>query len=64
MAEPLFELSRTGLRFDPDDPVLARAAWSRIAEPGDPVAGALVGHLGPVGALDWLLDAARAPAHA
>ncbi|MFI2485689.1 DNA-processing protein DprA [Promicromonospora kroppenstedtii] len=61
MTDPLFELPRTGLRFDRDDPVLARAAWSRIAEPGDPVAGALVGHLGPVDALDWLIDAARDP---
>lgn len=61
MGEPLFDLPRTGLRFDTDDPVLARAAWSRIAEPGDPVAGALVGNLGPVAALDWLVDAARSP---
>jgi DNA processing protein len=61
MGEPLFDLPRTGLRFDADDPVLARAAWSRIAEPGDPVAGALVGNLGPVAALDWLVDAARSP---
>lgn len=61
MDDPLFELPRAGLGFDTDDPVLARAAWSRIAEPGDPVAGALVGNLGPVGALDWLVDAARAP---
>ncbi|MFC8796887.1 DNA-processing protein DprA [Promicromonospora sp. NPDC057138] len=64
MGEPLFELPRAGLRFDADDPVLARAAWSRIAEPGDPVAGALVGNLGPAGALDWLVDAARAPERA
>jgi DNA processing protein len=64
MGEPLFELPRAGLGFDADDPVLARAAWSRIAEPGDPVAGALVGHLGPVGALGWLVDAARAPQQA
>jgi len=61
MGEPLFDLPRTSLRFDAADPVLARAAWSRIAEPGDPVAGALVGNLGPAGALDWLLDAARDP---
>ncbi|MFI2363221.1 DNA-processing protein DprA [Promicromonospora sp. NPDC019610] len=64
MADPLFELPRARLRFDPADPVLARAAWSRIAEPGDPVAGALVEQLGPVDALDWLLDAARAPERA
>lgn len=30
---------------------LARAAWSRLVEPGDPVAGALVASLGPVEAL-------------
>ena len=64
MGEPLFELPRAGLGFDTGDPVLARAAWSRIAEPGDPVAGALVGNLGPVGALDWLVDAVRAPERA
>jgi DNA processing protein len=64
MGEPLFELPRAGLGFDTEDPVLARAAWSRLAEPGDPVAGALVGNLGPVGALDWLVDAARAPERA
>jgi DNA processing protein len=61
MGDPLFDLPRPSLRFDADDPVLARAAWSRIAEPGDPVAGALVGNLGPVAALDWLVDAARSP---
>lgn len=64
MADPLFQLPRAALGFDMDDPVLARAAWSRLAEPGDPVAGALVGHLGPVAALDWLVDAARAPERA
>lgn len=37
-----------------DEEVLARAAWSRLAEPGDPVAGALVGTLGPVDALAWV----------
>ncbi|MFD2796212.1 DNA-processing protein DprA [Promicromonospora vindobonensis] len=61
MGEPLFDLPRAGLGFDVDDPVLARAAWSRIAEPGDAVAGALVSNLGPVGALDWLVGAAQAP---
>lgn len=42
------------LPFDTSDPVLARAAWSRIAEPGDEAAGAAVETLGPAGALDWL----------
>ncbi|MHA7135590.1 DNA-processing protein DprA [Oerskovia turbata] len=44
--------------FDVGDPVLARAAWSRLAEPGDPVASALVTHLGASEALAWLYDAA------
>ncbi|MDR1426343.1 MAG: DNA-processing protein DprA [Bifidobacteriaceae bacterium] len=48
--------------FETADPLLARAAWSRIAEPGDRDAGVLVGRLGPVAALEWLLAVAdRAP---
>lgn len=35
----------------------ARAAWSRLAEPGDVVAGALVGALGAADALVWLREA-------
>lgn len=42
-----------------EDVLLARAAWSRLVEPGDEVAGALVGALGPVEALAWLRHAAR-----
>lgn len=38
----------------PSETLLARAAWSRLAEPGDLVAGALVAALGPVDALAWL----------
>ncbi|GEN79339.1 DNA processing protein DprA [Actinotalea fermentans] len=34
--------------------LIARAAWSRLVEPGDAVAGALVAALGPQEALDWL----------
>jgi DNA processing protein len=49
-------MSRLG--FDAHDPHLARAAWSRLAEPGDEVAGALVAPLGASGALDWLVEAA------
>ncbi|MCP2263829.1 DNA-processing protein DprA [Promicromonospora thailandica] len=64
MDEPLFDLPRAGLRFDADDEVLARAAWSRLAEPGDAVAGALVDSLGPADALRWLVDAAGAPERA
>lgn len=37
--------------------VVARAAWSLVAEPGDPVAGAVVGALGAEAALDWLRGA-------
>ncbi|MBO1751553.1 DNA-processing protein DprA [Actinotalea sp. BY-33] len=37
---------------------LARAAWSRLVEPGDVVAGALVASLGPVEALAWLRSVA------
>lgn len=43
--------------------VLARAAWSRLVEPGDLVAGALVEALGPVEAWEWVraaLDRGRA----
>ena len=41
--------------FDPE--TLARATWSRIAEPGDVVAGALVAALGAEPALAWLREA-------
>src|SRR5690606_34669841 len=37
--------------FDPDDERVARAAWSRIAEPGDEAAGFVVAELGAAGAL-------------
>ncbi|MFV0426233.1 MAG: DNA-processing protein DprA [Beutenbergiaceae bacterium] len=47
--------------FDADDPLLARAAWSRVSEPGDRVAGALLAQLGPVAALAWLLSGADQP---
>lgn len=36
--------------------LLARATWSRLVEPGDVVAGALVGALGPIDALEWLQE--------
>ncbi|MDR1442799.1 MAG: DNA-processing protein DprA [Bifidobacteriaceae bacterium] len=48
-----------GWVFDIEDPRAARAAWSRIAEPGDREAGALVQSLGPTGALRWLIGDAR-----
>jgi DNA processing protein len=37
--------------FDPHDDCAARAAWSRIAEPGDEAAGFVVAELGAAGAL-------------
>jgi DNA processing protein len=37
--------------FDEDDPLLARVAWSRLAEPGDPRASRLVAAVGAVEAL-------------
>ncbi|WP_246169054.1 DNA-processing protein DprA [Actinotalea subterranea] len=42
--------------------LLARAAWSRMVEPGDAVAGALVATLGPVDALAWARHTAQGPA--
>lgn len=44
-----------------DDERLARAAWSRISEPGDPQAGTTISVLGAVGALRWLESSARHP---
>src|SRR5690625_4048746 len=48
------------LPFDTTDDRLARAAWSRLAEPRDAEAGALVRALGASAALDWLIATARA----
>lgn len=44
--------------FDTSHPVLARAAWSRLAEPTDAAATALLAALGPVAGLEWLLGQA------
>jgi DNA processing protein len=44
--------------FDADDPRTARAAWSRLAEPGDAQAAALVAAHGPVATLRRVLDGA------
>lgn len=52
----------TAVAFDLDDDTLARVAWSRLTEPGDATAGALVGALGPSRALHWL-QAAHGDAH-
>jgi len=37
-------------------PLFARAAWTGITEPGDGVAGALIAALGPVGALELVIE--------
>lgn len=50
--------------FDVTDDRLARAAWSRLAEPGDEVAVALVEQLGAPAALAWLVEAVNDPARA
>ena len=47
------------LPFDTTDRSLATAAWSRLAEPGDPAAHLLVGAVGAGPALDWLVLAAQ-----
>ncbi|WP_407342327.1 DNA-processing protein DprA [Pengzhenrongella phosphoraccumulans] len=39
---------------DPDGETVARAGWSRLVEPGDAVAGAVIAALGGAGALDWV----------
>lgn len=39
---------------EPSETTLALAAWSRLVEPGDEVAGMLVGAVGPVSAMRWL----------
>lgn len=50
------------LPFDTTDVRLAAAAWTRVAEPGDPVAGVLRARLGPGPALDWLCHVGRSDA--
>ena len=45
----------------PDSLRAARAAWSRLVEPGDTVAGALVAALGAEDALAWLRQEGPAP---
>ena len=47
--------------FDVDDELLATVAWSRVTEPGERAAGAVVGALGAVAALDWLRSGAEHP---
>ncbi len=50
------EVRRRGLTFDRDDEVLARAAWSRLAEPGDVRVATLVERVGPGEALRALVS--------
>lgn len=50
----------TGLPAHLEDERLARAAWSRLSEPGDPRAAALVARLGPVEALRSVFERAHA----
>ncbi|WP_237842359.1 DNA-processing protein DprA [Cellulosimicrobium cellulans] len=52
------------LAFDVTDDRLARAAWSRLAEPADEAAVALVEQLGASAALAWLVEAVNDPAQA
>jgi DNA processing protein len=52
------ELAIERAGFDPE--TLARAAWSRLAEPGDVTAGSLIAALGAGAALGWLRTAAAA----
>lgn len=47
--------------YDTTDVLLATVAWSRISEPGEHVAGALVRELGPVAALDWVRSESLQP---
>ncbi|MBL0886466.1 DNA-processing protein DprA [Myceligenerans indicum] len=63
MAEP-FPGSPARFAFATSDPMLARAAWARLAEPGDVVAGALVSALGAGEALEWVAGAAARPGEA
>ncbi|GAB4084934.1 DNA-processing protein DprA [Myceligenerans cantabricum] len=63
MGDALFDPpSRCGLGTT--DPLTARAAWSRLAEPGDVVAGALVAALGAGEALEWVAGAVERPGRA
>jgi len=47
------------LPYDVDDPALARATWSRLAEPDNATAAMVVGRLGPGAAPRGLLGGGR-----
>lgn len=49
------------LVFDAEDTLLATVAWSRIVEPGELPAGALLAAIGAVEALDWLRSGSDQP---
>jgi DNA processing protein len=50
------DVRHRGLTFDRDDELLARAAWSRLAEPGDVRVSALIERVGPSEALRALVS--------
>lgn len=50
-------------RFDLENSELVAAAWSRLVEPGDTVAGALVNLIGQRLALQWVFAAVGSPDH-
>lgn len=50
-------------RFNLEDDELVAAAWSRLVEPGDTVAGALVNAIGQRVALQWVYAAIGSPDH-
>ena len=58
---PMTPMTPMALPYDVDDPALARATWSRLAEPDNATAAMVVGRLGPGPALRWLLEEAIDP---
>lgn len=49
------------VEFDASDRLLATVAWSRLVEPGEAAAGAVIAAIGAVAALDWLRSDAEQP---
>ena len=58
---PMTPMTPMTLPYDIDDPALARATWSRLAEPDNATAAMVVGRIGPSPALRWLLEEAIDP---
>jgi DNA processing protein len=50
-----------GPRINLEDDLVARAAWSRLVEPGDTSAGGLIAALGAGGALRWVMGTRESP---